>query len=280
MVKKSLTVKAGIGTQCSIFTKFLQPPPIDVEELEDGNRTNVVLVREETVTRGKKEIKGYICTIVGWENAEQEFWAPWNRFKKEKEGPEEGFFTPLTQEEKEERRVQKASAAFIEPKIKWRKSKAKQVLYEMIMEGIISDVDDESENIEEIYLMNEEFAKYDYGKFADRLSTIRDKIKELNKRAEQDDLAFKRYAKNHKTEVSEFTSRGYVHWKGSDARELLLDDIEEGKHKTMTPMQLWKSREEYKEGFPLHAFRSKLHQELRTAKYLFTLEEKAKGKKV
>ena len=88
MVKKSLTVKAGIGTQCSIFTKFLQPPPIDVEELEDGNRTNVVLVREETVTRGKKEIKGYICTIVGWENAEQEFWAPWNRFKKEKEGPE------------------------------------------------------------------------------------------------------------------------------------------------------------------------------------------------
>ena len=202
MGKKKKTVKPGVGTKCSILTKFLRPPPFaDIESLEEGHRTNVTLLGEKTVTKKKQEMKCFTCTIDGWEDGDAIFWAACSQFKKEKEGPEDLFFTPLTQEEKEERKESKTSDAFVEPKIKWRKSKAKKILYEMIMEGMISDMDDASEDLQEIYLMNEEFSKYDFGKFADRLKTLRTKIQELNVRAQQDEIAFQTYIKNHKHEV-------------------------------------------------------------------------------
>ena len=119
MPKKKKTIKAGVGTQCSILTKFLRPAPFDIDSLEDGHRSNVVLVGEKTVAKNRKEMKWYTCTIIGWENKNQEFWAATTQFKKEEEGPVEGFFTPLTKQEKEDRRQIEASEAFVEPKIKW-----------------------------------------------------------------------------------------------------------------------------------------------------------------
>jgi hypothetical protein len=41
---------------------------------------------------------------------------------------------------------------------------------------------------------------------------------------------------------------------------------------SMTPQELWESREEYRLEFPVHVFRQKVDQERRTAKYLHTVK--------
>ena len=70
--------------------------------------------------------------------------------------------------------------------------------------------------------------------------------------------------------------KGYIHWQYSEAQELLKEDLEAELHKTMSRMDLYGSRSEYHENFPLKAFRDKVNQEIRTAKYLHTLEVRGK----
>jgi hypothetical protein len=65
---------------------------------------------------------------------------------------------------------------------------------------------------------------------------------------------------------------GTFRWHDSDAQELIRDDIQDGKLESMTPQELWESREEYRLEFPVHVFRQKVDQERRTAKYLHTVK--------
>jgi hypothetical protein len=276
MAKQKKKIRAGVGARCSIFTRFLYPKQI----VDDNNhRSNVVLVAVEDIDlkgNGKKKTRCYTCTI-DIDGTDQIFHAPANRFKIEQEGAREKYFVPLTEKELEDERQAKTSSEFKEPKIKWQKSHAKKLLYHLIMDGVISDVDNEDEDQQEIYLMCEEFAKYDFGKFGDRLSQIRKKIAELNSRAKDDELAFENYKQHHKPSL--FSHKGYVQWQGSTAQDMLLDDMERGLHQQMTPKELWESRKEYTDQFPLHAFRSKLEQEIRTAKYIHTLQVRGMEKK-
>jgi hypothetical protein len=143
---------------------------------------------------------------------------------------------------------------------------------------VISDTDNEAEDLFEIYQMSMKFGLYDFGKFKARLTALRKKIHQLNDRAAEDLLAFENYKSNH--EVSLFTHKGFIQWLGSDAQALLKEEISFGKHLEMTPLQLRLSRSEYNDEFPPDALHSKIkiHQELRTAKYLFRLKEKGLGK--
>lgn len=262
-----------MGTKCSIFTRFLHPQQVQYSGQKE-HRSSVELVGAQTIKIKNKEKDCYLCTVDG---ADDVFHAAKSHFKIEEEGPEDLFFVPLTDEEKEGRRQAKTSEKFQEPKTKWKKSEAKKILWNMILDGTISDSDNETEDLTDIYLHHEEFLKYDFGKFAGRLSALRKKVHELNDRAAQDLEAFQVYKSNHKPSL--FSHKGYIQWQGSDSQELLLLDIENGKHKEMEPRHLWSSRPEYMNEFPLHAFRSKLEQELRTAKYLYTLQERGLGKK-
>lgn len=124
----------------------------------------------------------------------------------------------------------------------------------------------------DIYALNEEFALYDPDLFGGRLNDLRKKIIELDKRAAEDRRAFDIYRKNH--EVSLYSHKGYIQWQGSDAQELLWDDIEAGKLDEMSKQELWLSRSEYQDEFPLDAFRKKVEQEIRTSKYVHTLRKK------
>ncbi len=60
----------------------------------------------------------------------------------------------------------------------------------------------------------------------------------------------------------------------SEAQRLLKLDIEAGKHTEMSKTDLHESKIEYYENYPLDAFRDKIYQELRTAKYLHTCRER------
>jgi hypothetical protein len=203
----------------------------------------------------------YTCLIDGEDAI---YYAAKGNFKLVEEGSADDFFVPLTEAEKEQERQEKTSRNFKEPKTKWKNSEAKRRLYNLILEGVIADEDNDTEDLQEIYFMDEEFVKYDYGKFKNRLSQLRAKIEGLNNRAKDDLEAFENYKANHKPSL--FSHYGYVQWQGSEAQDLLLEDIQKEKHKEMTPRELWLSRSEYQNEFPLHAFRNKLYQELKTAK--------------
>jgi hypothetical protein len=132
-------------------------------------------------------------------------------------------------------------------------------------------------DIHDIYSMRPETSLYSYAKFSSRLSSLRKTIKDANTRAEDDEEAFENYKQNHAP--SSFSHKGYIQWQGSEAQELLLEDMEAGLHEQLEKKELWLSRKEYCENFPLRAFRDKIYQEIRTAKYLHTLKVKGKQHK-
>ena len=170
----------------------------------------------------------------------------------------------------------------IEHIIPWGKSKAKQLLYEDIKNGDVPLYARDENNkptmlLGEIFLMHEEYKEYDRSKFSGRLSSIRTIIRKKVNRAHDDKLALENYKKNHPPSI--FSHRGYIQWQGSDAQRLLKEDMEEKLHETLEKKELWGSRREYYEYFPLDAFRDKVYQEERTAKYLHTLKVKGKQHK-
>lgn len=56
--------------------------------------------------------------------------------------------------------------------------------------------------------------------------------------------------------------RGYPQWQGSTAEQLLKNDMNAGKDRMMTPINLHSERAEYQQ-FPLSVFRDHIHQERR-----------------
>jgi hypothetical protein len=74
----------------------------------------------------------------------------------------------------------------------------------------------------------------------------------------------------------EYNYRGEPHWDLSEAKPLLEADIKEGKYPAMMPKELWLTRPEYYDAYPLEVFRKHIHQEIRTQKwhaYLKDLKE-------
>jgi hypothetical protein len=166
-----------------------------------------------------------------------------------------------------------------EPKIPWKKSEAKRLLYKDIMDGEVpleakDAVGISTMPLHEIYIERAEYSLYSYEKFSSRLSSLRKTIKEANMRAKDDEEAFKNYKENHPP--SEFSHNGCSQWQGSEAQELLLDDMEAGLVQQLGKKELWGSRPEYYETFPLPVFRDKIYQEIRTAKYIYTCQVKGK----
>ena len=168
-----------------------------------------------------------------------------------------------------------------EPKVAWAKSKARSLLYDDLVAGLVPlESKDETgrkttPSLRDIYDMHAEFALYHYSKFSSRLSSLRSIVKERKSRAEIDQQLFEAFISNHPASAN--SHKGYIQWQGSEAQKLARQDIAEDRHKTpMGKKGLYNSRAEYYENFPLKVFRDKLNQEIKTAKYLYTL--KAKGK--
>ena len=163
-----------------------------------------------------------------------------------------------------------------EPRTKWKKSKAAQMLYQDILVGDVSvKANMEKEDIDNIYNMRTEYKEYKRCKFAERLESLRKTIFERNNRKREDEEAFENYLAHN--EVSKVTKRGRIQYQGSLAQKLLLADMEAELDKFMGAKALWQSREEYKE-FELKAFRDYMAQERRTKRYLVACKEDGKFK--
>jgi hypothetical protein len=165
-----------------------------------------------------------------------------------------------------------------EPKTKWKHSRAKALLQKDIMEGRVpleaKNNGRSTMSLRTIYDSRPELKEYRYSKFSSRLASLRKTIKDRNDRAALDQAAFDNFKQNHP--VSVFSAYGYIQWQGSEAQRLCQADLANKVHDTMSRMDFWASRREYYENFPLDAFRNKVWQEIRTAKYLHTLNVKGK----
>ena len=118
----------------------------------------------------------------------------------------------------------------------------------------------------EAYNLRPIFSQYGgYKNFPSRLRSARNQeIAKINRNA-SDEEAFA-----HDRNLFPIVTRnaqGLLRWGGSNAEELLRQDISNGRHHTLRPKQLHNSREEYKK-FPLDRFREHIHQEVRRRKFL------------
>jgi hypothetical protein len=183
---------------------------------------------------------------------------------------------------KAKKKKDKKKDDFKEPKIKWKNSEAKRLLSKDIMDGLVPLAAFENDDgktptfppLRDIYMTRPEFSLYKYDNFSSRLSSLRATIIDANTRAKDDEEAFKVYKENH--QPSEFAANGCIQWQGSDARELLLQDIDAGLVEQLGKEELWGTRPEYFTNFPLALFRDKIYQEIRTAKYIYTCQVKGK----
>lgn len=257
--------RAGEGARANILTKMIYPRRSAENPKE---QSTVVLIAEEEKTINKKQQQCYTFRIEGGD--ETVCYAVKRYVHVFEEGDKSKLFDPsLPGPEEQSKETKKL--------LKWRKSKAKKILYEFLMDGTIPMED--TMPLEDIYLLDEEFGKYDYKQFKGRLSRMRAKIVELDNRADEDLEAFRIFKQNHKPSL--FSHKGYIQWQGSKAQELLWDDLDAYlKDPSKKPKDLWQSRKEYRDEFPLDAFRDKIKQEIRTEKYIRTRKARDEGKKV
>ena len=172
-----------------------------------------------------------------------------------------------------------AEKAWDEPKTKWGKSKARKLLYLDILEGRVprtafDENGKRTAKLIDIYNSRDEFKKYHYSKFSSRLGIVRKTIDEWLARKELDQAAFDNYVSNHP--ISRFSHKGYIQWQGSDAQKLALEHMKQNTHNIIKWDEWYGEHEEFYLNFPPRAFKEKVRQEIRTAKYLYTLEVRGK----
>jgi hypothetical protein len=264
--------RAGVGAKATVLTRMIYPR----REVEDKkHKSTIVLIAEESRKINRKDQPCYTFTIQDEPDAFH--YAIVRYVHVHEEGEEAQVFDKSFPGPPE---VDHS----LEKKLKWRKSRAKQILYGFLMDGTVpAEEKDANGNItmslEDIYMLDIEFSYYDFDKFHDRLKRLRAKIVELDNRADDDLEAFKNYKKSH--EPSLFSHKGYVQWQGSTAQEFLWEDLPAYlKDPNSKPKDLWLSRTEYRDEFPLDAFRDKIKQEIRTDKYIRTRQARSRGENV
>ena len=156
-----------------------------------------------------------------------------------------------------------------EPEISWLDSQARALLMQDIIDGVVPPEPDNSMPTQTIFTSRPEYASYGYANFSSRLSSLRKIVARDKTRADDDLEAFLKYKANNI--IHTHNARGYPEWDGSDAQKQLKEDISNGLHDEMQPIELWCFREEY-DDFPLKVFRDHIYQEVRTRKFYHTLK--------
>jgi len=162
----------------------------------------------------------------------------------------------LTQEEKNA-----ALIAAIPKPDPWLNSKAKQLLRDDIVTGVVSS----KMEPKAVFTMRAEYQQYDYNNFVTNLRNLREAIVKDHKRM-QKDCEYYGHDRSILPDLwkdREGADDPSQSWHKSEVRKLLKADIDAGKHKQMTYFELYKDRPEYEESpFTWTQFRKHIHQEL------------------
>jgi hypothetical protein len=145
----------------------------------------------------------------------------------------------------------------------WKDSEAKRLLIQDLMSGEIP-LDPKEMEPAQVYLQRPEFASlFAYERFRDRLRDLRAQIRASNHCARSDSAALAHDRRIYPKKT--YNHRGEPRWEGSEAERLLKLDIDKGKNKSLKPIDLHQSRNEYKM-YPLTVFRKHIDQEERRRK--------------
>ncbi|KAG7337556.1 hypothetical protein IV203_020380 [Nitzschia inconspicua] len=232
----------GIGAKCTILTRFMKPN--GGLSKEKDHRSIVVL--KEFFYEGHR-----LCFRFNLDGDDQQkiYHSNARYVRIDSEGGIDDFFFEADKKKRHDGdAIDKAEAIMSkkkEPAIKWKHSRARQLLYQDIMDNKVplDPKDDLSLSLEDIFSMHAEYAEYDFGLFHGRLKSLRKTICAMNTRSEIDRRAYENYVSSHP--VSLYSHGGYIQWQGSAAQKLLQEDIKNELHGKMSKFDLWSSREEY-----------------------------------
>jgi hypothetical protein len=169
MVKKK-KLFPGIGATGTILTRFVKPN--EGLSKEKGHRSTVVL--KESYFEGHR-----LCFrfILDGGDDQKTYYANSRYVKIEKEGSLDDFFFDGDKKRRGNADAIAEATELLsktkEPDIKWKNSKARQLLYKDLVKGIVPlDPKDQSLDIEDIFSMHIEYAEYRFDLFADRLKSL------------------------------------------------------------------------------------------------------------
>ena len=160
--------------------------------------------------------------------------------------------------------------------IDWWNSKAKEMVLEDLIEGIVPLTDEEcmAEEAWEVWYKNmAEFVRENvlFEQFKDRFKDHHKQISSKKIKSHKEMQAFLHHRSLHPEKTH--NEKGEPLYDVHPAKPLLQDDVQMKKHKAMTPTDLQASRTEYG-AFSLKVFRQHIYQEVHRQKFVFYLNIK------
>jgi hypothetical protein len=157
----------------------------------------------------------------------------------------------------------------------WRWSEAKKLLRDDIRHGLCA-----GKTAREVYAMRTEYQCYERQKFETNYRNLKKAIAEEATRAASDASAFAH--DKALFPALKAGSKPYPIWQGSDAEALLEKHVAEGRHKVMTPMDMWSTFPAYQR-FPLKTFRGHIYNQVvrkgKARSYWLNRKKKMEAKK-
>jgi hypothetical protein len=142
------------------------------------------------------------------------------------------------------------------PKVEqWKNSKAKWALRDSIIAGIVKATD----RPEQVYISRPEYQQYAYPNFKTNLKKLIAAVALDYQRMAVDEDDY-RHDIELLTEYRRRHSILAVPWHKSNAKALLGQDMDAGKHSLLRPAELWAGNAEYQQ-FPLKVFRDHMYTE-------------------
>jgi hypothetical protein len=131
---------------------------------------------------------------------------------------------------------------------------------------------------QEVYLQRTEFTEFAYNNFRSNLRYLRKDIISTRAQDVSDSTALANDRRIHPKKA--LNHRGEPRWEGSEAERLLRLDMDEEKHRTLKPRELYMTRQQYHDNYPLKVFRGHIDQEERRRKYIVYLKKKQAEKEL
>ena len=126
-----------------------------------------------------------------------------------------------------------------------------------------------------------EFADVCFSQFEERLADHRKQVTKQWLLCREEEEAFRKDQRRGYVNTQSHNHRDELIIDLSPIKELIREDVRDGKHEGLTPLQFQGTRPEYKEVKP-EKFKQRLYQEIRRKKFIFhcELERLKKGRKI
>jgi hypothetical protein len=203
-----------------------------------------------------------------------------NLDEEEVHGDEEEL--PIVEEDADEEGQGKKTKAKEDKPPEWKKSKARDYLYGLLVRGELPDRKTITpRGVFDVYCKDrpefKHFQDYTSLKFPGKLKYLRDMTEARSDRSKADAVSLAHDRLIFPAPLKD--TMGRPMWAGSRAQKLLIEDIKNGVHETMKPKGLYESREEYNENYDQDFFREKIYQEVKALKRAEWVKAKAEAKK-